>query len=95
MFPVFFVFDGLVLNGEEVVDVVEGVHQAVLLVAVDVKMLLIARGLVLDGLIGNVNGNDGLRILGDAVEEFLLEFFAYDYRQYKTVEQIVAVDVGE
>jgi len=77
------------------VDVVERIHQAVLLVAVDVKCLAMASGKVGDGLIRHVDLHFGLRVSGDGVEQLLLELAAHDDGQHEAVEQVVAVDVGK
>ena len=60
-----FVAFRLVLIGEEVVDVVETVHEAMLLVAVDFELLALASCLVGDGLVGEVDLDDGLMVLVD------------------------------
>ena len=70
-FPCFY----LVFICHQKIDVVETIHQAVLLVAIDVELLRTASGLVGHRLVGQVDLYFGLRILLDAVEELSKEVF--------------------
>ena len=79
----------------EEIDVVESVHQTVLLVAVDVEVFASACGFVGDDLIGEIDFYLHLRVLADALEEFGEEGLAHHHRQYEVVEFVVLVDIGE
>ena len=59
------------------VDVVQAVHQAMLLVGIDFKRFALARRPVGDGLRGKVDHDFRLRVGIDAVEQLLQEGFAH------------------
>ena len=85
----------LVLVFKEEVDVVERIHQAILLVAVDFESLAPTRSKVGDGLVWHIHLHLHLRILLDALEEFCQEFITYHYWQHEVVQLVVLVDVGK
>ncbi len=85
----------LVLVFQKEVDVIETVLQAVFLIAVYLKLLAVARCLVKDGLVGQVNRNDGLWVLLSGRAQLGLELGCDDNGQHEAVEQVVAVYVGE
>ena len=61
---------GLLFVGEQIVNIVETVHEAVLLIAVDFKVLALASGQIGNGLVGQVDTNLGLGVGLDGSEEF-------------------------
>lgn len=89
------VFLRLLLIGEKVVDVIEAIHKAVLLVAVDVELLALARGLVGDGLIGQVDFYLHLGVGLDAVKQLGEETLRDNHGKYEIVELVVLMDVSE
>ncbi len=89
------VFLRLLLVGEKVVDVIEAIHKAVLLVAVDVELLALARGLVGDGLIRQVDFYLHLGVGLDAVKKLGEETLRDNHGKYEIVELVVLVDVSE
>ena len=80
---------------QEEVDVIESIHQAILLVAIDVEGFAVACGEVGDSLVGYINAYLGLRISLYGVEQLLLELAAHNHGEHEAVEQVVAVDVGK
>ena len=91
MFPGFCFL--LVLHQE--VDVVKTVHQAMLLVAVDVEVLRVACGFVGDRLPGQIHLDLGLRVVLDALEEFSKEYLAHLDREHEVIELVVLMDIGK
>ena len=77
------------------VDVVQAVHQAMLLVGIDFEVFAAACGSIGDGLCGQVYGHLRLRIGGNGVEQFLQEVRRDDHRQHEVVELVVLVDIGK
>ena len=61
---------GLLFVGEQIVNIVETVHEAVLLIAVDFKVLALASGQIGNGLVGQVDTNLGFGVGLDGSEEF-------------------------
>ena len=60
---------GLLFVGEQIVNIVETVHEAVLLIAVDFKVLALASGQIGNGLVGQVDTNLGFGVGLDGSEE--------------------------
>ena len=85
----------LCLIRQQVVDVIETVYQTVFFVGVDVEVLALARGLVGDGLGGQVDFDFCCRIGIDRVEKLGQERFAYDNRKDEVIQLVVFVDVGK
>ena len=83
----------LVLHQE--VDVVQSVHQAMLLVGVDFKGLATTRCLVGHGLGGQIHFHLGFGIGGDAFEQFLQKALAHHNGQHEVVQLVVLVDIGK
>ncbi len=77
------------------VDIVKPVHQAMLLIAVDVEMIAASCLLVSDGLTGQIDLHFRLRVAPNAVEEFGQERLAHLYGEHKVVEFVVPVDIGK
>ena len=73
------------------VDIVETVHQTMLLIAVDIEMLLTACSLVGHRLLRQIDLYLCLRIGLDALEQLSEETFADLYRQYEIVQFVVLV----
>ena len=80
---------------QEEVDVVERIHQAILLVAIDVECLAMASGEVGNRLVGHINTHLSIGVSLNSVEQLLLELAAHDDGKHEAVEQIVAVDIGK
>ena len=80
---------------QEEVDVVQPVHEAILLVAVDVEVFTAARGGVRDGLCGQVDDDFGLGIRLDGSKELGEERFAHHDGQDEIVQLIILVNVGK
>ena len=63
----------LIFIVQQEIDVVEGIHQTVLLVRVDFELLAVTGCQVGDCLVGHIDLDLGLWVGSDAGEEFLLE----------------------
>ena len=80
---------------QEEVDVVERIHQAILLIAIDVECLAVTCGEVCNRLVSHVNAHLSLRISLNSVEQLLLELAAHDDGEHEAVEQVVAVNISK
>ena len=65
----------LVFIGHEEVDVVQSVHQTMLLVAVDIKVLKMARREIGNRLVGQINLDLSIRIVLNSRKQFRQERF--------------------
>ena len=90
----FVCFDFIFVLYQEV-DIVQAVHQTMLLVGIDFKLLGFAGRLVGDGLFRQINLHLCLRVGIDGIEQLLKERFADDHRQHEVVQFVVLVDVGK
>ena len=91
----FFISFYLIRVGEEEIDIVVGIHQAVLLVAVDGELLAMACREIRYGLVWHIHLHFGFRILLDRLEEFLLKLAAHNNGQNEAIQQVIAMDVGK
>ena len=79
----------------EEIDIVESVHQTVLLITVDLEMLTGACGLVGDSLIGEIDLYLGLGVALDAGKEFCQKALAHHNGKHEVVQLVVLMDIGK
>lgn len=73
--------------------IVQSVHQAVFLVGIDFKMLALARGLVGNGLFGQVHFHFRFGIGENRVEKFFQERFAHHHGKHEIIQFVVLMDI--
>ena len=91
LFPLFY----LIFTVYQEIDIVEAVHQTVLLVGVNVEMLAPASSHIGDSLVRQVDLNLGLGVVLNGQKQFGQEGLADLHRQYEVVEFVILVDVGK
>lgn len=85
----------LVSIGQEEINIIIGIHQTVLLIGIDLKMLYASRLLILYRLVGNIHGNQRIAILGNALEQLQLELTADNHGQHEAVQQVIPMNIRE
>ena len=79
----------LVAVREQEVDVVVGIHQAILLVTVEFKLLATSRGVVRNPLVGHVNGQHCLGIFSNGGKDFLEKIFTHHDGEHEVIEFVL------
>ena len=77
------------------IDVVQPVHQTMLLVGIDFEGFRLACRLVGNGLGRKVYFYFRLRVGKDRVEQFFQEPFAYHHRKHEIIQFVILVDIGK
>lgn len=77
------------------IHIIQTVHQAVLLILVDFKMLAVPRCKIGDRLVRQINFHLRLMILVYAFEKFLQKSLRNDYGKHKVIKLIILVDICE
>ena len=85
----------LVAMSKQEVYVIVGVHQAILLVPVEFKLLGAPSCVVRYALVGHVNGKHCLRILGNSGKDLSQEILGHYHGEHEVVEFVLLVNVGK
>ena len=91
--PAVFKFCNLIFILNQEVDVIQTIHQTMLLVGIDLESLATSGCLVGHFLFGKIYFHFRLRISSNTAEQLLQELFAHHYRQYEVVQLVVLVDI--
>ena len=90
-----FKFFDFAADAQEVIDVIVPIEEAGFFIVVDVEFFGVAGRGQADGLGGQIDCDDGLRIFFDGGEDFLKEGIADSDGEQEVVERVILKDVGE